>query len=49
MIGEIIPEFLKEEHPDTECVLTSTRAEAIKILNSRRDFDIVFLDWNLPD
>ena len=49
MIGEIIPEFLKEEHPDTECVLTSTKAEAIRILNSRGDFDIVFLDWNLPD
>lgn len=46
---DLIQELVSEDLPDVELVMTSTRQWALDLLSKHNDFNIVFLDWNLPD
>lgn len=46
---DIVTWLAQEDHPDIQITLAKTKAEATKKLQETPNYDIVFLDWHLPD
>lgn len=49
MTIDFVSEMVREDLPEVELHMVSTREDALAVLGSRNDFNLVFLDWNLPD
>lgn len=45
---EIISE-ITDEIPSVEVVIVKSKEEALRVLSSRNDFLVAFVDWNLED
>lgn len=46
---DFVSYLVGENLTGVELHIVSTRKDALEVLESRNDFNLVFLDWNLPD